>query len=448
MRVLDARALGVEGVARAVDRPPAAIARDVVSAVESIVADVRARGDAALLEYTARFDGFRAAAVAGLALGPADFEAGERAVEPAVRAALAYAAERIERYHAAALPKSWRLTDEHGSVLGQDVRPLDRVGIYIPGGRAAYPSTVLMTAVPARVAGVREIVLVTPPAADGSVPPAVLAAARAAGVTEGWRLGGAQAVAALAYGTASIRRVDKIVGPGNVYVALAKTRVFGDVGIDMVAGPSEVVVVADRTADPAWIAADLLAQAEHDPMARALLITDAPQLLPRVEAALNAQLADLPRHAIARESLARNGAFILVGDLEAAVDVANRLAPEHLELMVAVPAALLPRVRHAGAVFLGAHTPEVVGDYVAGPNHVLPTAGTARFASPLGTEDFVKRSSVIEYSPSGLAAALPHLGALTRVEGLGGHGRAAEMRNNIRRGTGEPSQGAPTQEDG
>ena len=428
MKTLDARTLGVEGVARAVDRPPSEIPADVRRAVESIVADVRARGDAALVDSTARFDGFKAASAAGLALSAPDFEAGARAVAPAVREALAYAAERIERYHAAALPKSWRLTDEHGSVLGQDVRPLDRVGIYIPGGRAAYPSTVLMTAVPARVAGVREIVLVTPPAPDGRVPPAVLAAARVAGVTEGWRLGGAQAVAALAYGTASVRRVDKIVGPGNIYVALAKTRVFGDVGIDMVAGPSEVVVIADRAADPAWIAADLLAQAEHDPMARALLVTDAPELLPRVEAALAAQLEALPRRAIAAESLAANGAFIVVGDLEAAVDVANRLAPEHLELMVAVPAALLPRVRHAGAVFLGAHTPEVVGDYVAGPNHVLPTAGTARFASPLGTEDFVKRSSVIEYSPSGLAAAQPHLRALASVEGLDGHGRAAELR--------------------
>ena len=428
MKTLDARTLGVEGIARAVDRPPSEVSPDVVRAVEAIVADVRTRGDAALLDYSARFDGFAPTSPAGLALSAAELEAGERAVEPPVRAALAYAAERIERYHAAALPKSWRLTDEHGSVLGQDVRPLDRVGIYIPGGRAAYPSTVLMTAVPARVAGVREIVLVTPPAADGRVPAAVLAAARVAGVTEGWRLGGAQAVAALAYGTASVRRVDKIVGPGNIYVALAKTRVFGDVGIDMVAGPSEVVVIADRGADPAWIAADLLAQAEHDPMARALLITDAPALLPRVDAALTTQLTQLPRRTIAAESLERNGAFILVGDLEAAVDVANRLAPEHLELMVAVPAALLPRVRHAGAVFLGAHTPEVVGDYVAGPNHVLPTAGTARFASPLGTEDFVKRSSVIEYSPSGLAAAQAHLGALARVEGLDGHGRAAALR--------------------
>jgi histidinol dehydrogenase len=434
MRILDARTLGVEGIARAVERPPSQVPPEVARAVEDIIAAVRSRGDAALRELSARLDRFDPPSAAGLAIAPEELSAAERELDPAVRAALAYAAERIERYHAAVLPKSWRLTDEHGSVLGQEVRPLERIGIYVPGGRAAYPSTVLMTAVPARVAGVREIVLVTPPGPGGRVPAAVLAAARVAGVTEGWRIGGAQAVAALAYGTATIRRVDKIVGPGNVYVALAKTRVFGDVGIDMVAGPSEVVVVADRAADPAWIAADLLAQAEHDPMARALLITDAAELLPRVEAALTAQLETLPRRAIAGESLAANGAFVLVSDLEAAVDVANRLAPEHLELMVAVPAALLPRVRHAGAVFLGAHTPEVVGDYVAGPNHVLPTAGTARFASPLGTEDFVKRSSVIEYSPSGLAAALPHLASLAQVEGLEGHGRAAELRAREARG--------------
>ena len=320
MKILDARRLGVEGVARAVDRPPSAVPAEVAQAVAAIVGAVRERGDAALLEYTARFDKFSPASAAGLAIPPADFEAALREVDPAVREALVYAADRIERYHAVSLPKSWRITDEHGSVLGQEVRPLDRVGIYIPGGRAAYPSTVLMTAVPARVAGVRETVLVTPPGPDGRVPAAVLAAARVAGVTEGWRVGGAQAVAALAYGTGAIRRVDKIVGPGNVYVALAKTRVFGDVGIDMVAGPSEVVVVADRDADPAWIAADLLAQAEHDPMARALLITDAPDLLPRVEAALSAQLERLPRRAIAAEALAANGAFILVADLDAALD--------------------------------------------------------------------------------------------------------------------------------
>jgi histidinol dehydrogenase len=428
MKVLDVHALGIDAVVSAVERPPSDIAPDVVAAVEAIVSAVRARGDGALLEYTARFDGFRPEAPAALAITPAEFDVAERSLEPAARAALAYAAERIERYHSAAMPKSWRMTDEHGSVLGQDVRPLDRVGIYVPGGRAAYPSTVLMTAVPARVAGVREIVLVTPPGADGRVHPVILAAARIAGVTEGYRVGGAQAVAALAYGTATIRRVDKIVGPGNVYVALAKTRVFGEVGIDMMAGPSEVLVIADAHADADWIAADLLAQAEHDPMARALLVTDAPQLVPAVQAALDRRLATLPRRAIATEALERHGAFVLVTSLDEAVEVSNRLAPEHLELMVAVPAALLARVRHAGAVFLGAHTPEVVGDYVAGPNHVLPTAGTARFASPLGTEDFVKRSSVIEYSRSGLSAALPHLEALSAIEGLTAHGDAARAR--------------------
>jgi histidinol dehydrogenase len=428
MRRLDARELGVEAVVRAVDRPASAVPADVARAVDEILAAVRSRGDQALLDYTARLDGFRASAPAALAIGAAEMEAAERALPAAARAALAYAAERIERYHAAAVPKSWRLTDEHGSVLGQEVRPLDRVGLYIPGGRAAYPSTVLMTAVPARAAGVREIVLVTPPGPDGRVQEAVLAAARVAGVTEGWRVGGAQAIAALAYGTASIRRVDKIVGPGNAYVALAKARVFGEVGIDMIAGPSEVVVIADREADPAWIAADLLAQAEHDPMARAVLITDAPSLLDRVTAALAAQLAGLSRRAIATAALETHGALVLVDRLETAVEIANRLAPEHLELMVTVPAALLPRVRHAGAIFLGAHTPEVVGDYVAGPNHVLPTAGTARFASPLGPEDFVKRSSVIEYSPTGLAAALPHLDVLARLEGLAAHAGAARIR--------------------
>jgi histidinol dehydrogenase len=256
----------------------------------------------------------------------------------------------------------------------------------------------------------------------------VLAAARIAGITEGWRLGGAQAVAALAYGTATIRRVDKIVGPGNIYVALAKSRVFGEVGIDMLAGPSEVLVIADEAADPEWVAADLLAQAEHDPMARAVLITDAPALVPGVARALAARLARLTRREIAAESLRAHGALVLVGSLDDAVELANRLAPEHLELLVRVPQALLGRVRHAGAVFVGGQSPEVVGDYVAGPSHVLPTAGTARFSSPLGVEDFLKRTSVIEYSSAGLGAALGHLRTLAGVEGLGGHRAAAEVR--------------------
>ena len=426
IRTLDARR-GIDDVVAMLARAPAAVAPEIHRAVDEILAAVRARGDAALCDYTTRLDGWSPASAGDLALTAADFEAAERAIPADVRTALEYAADRIERYHAAAMPKSWRMTDEHGSVLGQEIRPLDRVGVYVPGGRAAYPSTVLMTVVPARVAGVREIVLVTP-AAGGRVEPVVLAAARLAGVTEGYRIGGAQAIAALAYGTARIARVDKIVGPGNIYVALAKARVFGEVGIDMVAGPSEVVVVADATADPDWVASDMLAQAEHDPMARALLVTDAGELIPKVAAALERQLAALPRRAIAADSLRANGALIRVASLDDAVALANRLAPEHLELLVAVPAAVLPRVRHAGAVFLGRHTPEVVGDYVAGPNHVLPTAGTARFASPLGTEDFVKRSSVIEYSPGGLRAAAPHLRTLTRVEGLAGHGNAADLR--------------------
>ena len=428
IRRLDARVLGVEAVVAALARSPEHVPASIHAVVDEILASVRARGDAALLECSARFDRFAVASPTALAIAPEELVAAERAQEPETRAALAYAAERIERYHGAALSKSWRMTDEHGSVLGQEVRPLDRVGVYIPGGRAAYPSTVLMTAIPARVAGVREIVLVTPPGPGGEVNGAVLAAAKVAGVTEGWRLGGAQAVAALAYGTTTIRRVDKIVGPGNVYVALAKQRVFGEVGIDMMAGPSEIVVVADAEADAEWIAADLLAQAEHDPMARAVLITNDEGLIVRVAQVLERQLTALPRRAIAEQAVRENGALIVVDTLDGAVELANRLAPEHLELCVRVPAALLPRVRHAGAVFLGGHTPEVVGDYVAGPNHVLPTGGTARFSSPLSTEDFVKRSSIIEYSAAGLTAAAPHLRTLARVEGLAGHWLAAERR--------------------
>jgi histidinol dehydrogenase len=428
IRTLDVRTLGADAVVAALERSPEQVDPSIHAAVDEILSGVRTRGDAAVVEYTTRFDRFAATSPAALAITRDELETAERAQPAETRAALAYAAERIERYHAAALSKSWRLTDEHGSVLGQEVRPLDRVGIYIPGGRAAYPSTVLMTAIPARVAGVREIVLVTPPGPDGSVDQTVLAAARIAGVTEAWRIGGAQAVAALAFGTATIGRVDKIVGPGNIYVALAKQRVFGEVGIDMVAGPSEVVVIADATADASWIAADLLAQAEHDPMARSVLISDDAALTARVAEALERQLAVLPRREIAALSLRDNGALIVVTSLDDAVDLANRLAPEHLELLVEVPAALLPRVRHAGAIFMGGHTPEVVGDYVAGPNHVLPTGGTARFSSPLSTEDFVKRSSVIDYSPAGLAAALPHLRTLTRLEGLAGHGIAADIR--------------------
>ncbi len=427
LRRLDARALGAEGVARALDRAPERVASEIHQAVGEILAAVRERGDAALIELTTRFDRV-SLTPARLAVTPAEYDEAEGRVGEPTLAALRYAAARIEAFHRAAMPKPWSITDACGSRLGQEVRPLERVGIYVPGGRAAYPSTVLMTAVPARVAGVREIVLVSPPGADGTLAPAVLAAARIAGVTEAYRVGGAQAVAALAYGTETIRRVDKIVGPGNIYVALAKSRVFGDVGIDMLAGPSEVVVIADGEADAAYVAADLLAQAEHDPMARSVLLSPSSALLDAVERETARQLAALPRREIAARALGDNGALVLTGSLAEAVDVANRLAPEHLELSVAEPDALLARVRCAGAVFLGRHTPEVVGDYVAGPNHVLPTGGTARFASALSTEDFVRRLSVIQYSTRGLAEAWPHLAELARVEGLQAHSEAARVR--------------------
>ena len=427
IRRLDSATLGAPGVARMLDRPPAAVDADIHRRVEEIVAAVRDKGDAALLEFTERFD--RVALTAGeLAVTAGELEGAESAVGSATMRALRYAADRIERFHRESAPRSWRMTDALGSRLGQEVRPLDRVAVYVPGGRAAYPSTVMMTAIPARVAGVKEIVLVSPPSPDKSLNPAVLAAARVAGVTEAYRIGGAQAVAALAYGTETIRRVDKIVGPGNIYVALAKSRVFGDVGIDMIAGPSEVMVVADASADPEWVAADLLAQAEHDPMARAVLLTPSRALIDAVAAATERQLAALPRREIAGAALRAHGALVLTRSLEEAVEVANLLAPEHLELQVADPDALLAQVRNAGAVFLGRYTPEVVGDYVAGPNHVLPTGGTARFASALGTEDFVKRLSVIQYAPAGLRDAGPHVSELARVEGLDGHGAAAAIR--------------------
>ena len=427
IRRMETAARGAAGVAKALDRSPSAVDPDIHRRVEEIVDAVRDKGDAALLELTERFDRVRMTA-GELAVTTPELDAAERAVGETTMRALRYAAGRIEHFHRETAPRSWRMTDALGSRLGQEVRPIDRVAAYVPGGRAAYPSTVLMTAIPARVAGVREIVLVSPPSADKSLNAAVLAAARVAGVTEAYRVGGAQAIAALAYGTETIRRVDKIVGPGNLYVALAKSRVFGDVGIDMMAGPSEVVVVADESADATFVAADLLAQAEHDPMARAVLLTPSRGLIDRVAREVERQLGALPRREIAGAALQSHGALVLTRTLEEAVEVVNLLAPEHLELQVEDPEALLPLVRSAGAVFLGRFTPEVVGDYVAGPNHVLPTGGTARFASALGTEDFVKRMSVIQYAQAGLREAGPHLAELARVEGLDGHGAAAAVR--------------------
>jgi histidinol dehydrogenase len=400
-------------------------------AVERATADIldaiRARGDAALVEYTRRFDGWAPASAADLSISPDAPQAALDSLGAPQREALQIAAERIRTYHEHQRQDSWRVEEDGGTMLGQQVTPLDRVGLYVPGGKAAYPSSVLMSAIAAKVAGVPELVMVTP-TPGGVVNDTVLAAAAIAGVDRIFRIGGAQAVGALAFGTATVPAVDKIVGPGNAYVAAAKRRVFGRVGIDMVAGPSEVLVIADGSANADWVAMDLFSQAEHDEIAQAILVSPDAGLIDRVAASMSRQLAALPRRAIVEASVRDRGALIHVRDLADACEVANRIAPEHLELAVADPEALLPRIRHAGAIFLGHHASEALGDYCAGPNHVLPTSRTARFSSPLGVYDFQKRSSLICVSPS-VAAKLGETAAvLARAEGLEAHARSAEWR--------------------
>ena len=398
---------------------------DVTRAVKEILDAVRREGDAALVRYTNRFD--RRAVVSPAALEVVAPAASLDAVPEAVRAALEQAAARIRNYHEKHKAVSWNYREADGTVLGQLVTPLDRVGIYVPGGKAAYPSSVLMNAIPAKVAGVGEIIMVVP-APDEHVEPVVLAAAAIAGVDRVFTIGGAQAIGALAYGTATVPAVDKIVGPGNIYVATAKSMVFGRVGIDMIAGPSEILVVCDGATDPDWIAMDLFSQAEHDEQAQSILVSPDAAFLDAVEASIVRLLPSLPRADIVRTALAARGALVRVTDLESAIALANRIAPEHLELSVADPKRWLPHIRHAGAIFLGRHTPEAIGDYCAGPNHVLPTAGTARFSSPLGVYDFQKRSSVIDCSPAG-AAELGRIAAvLATAEGLDAHARSAAYR--------------------
>jgi histidinol dehydrogenase len=400
---------------------------DVERAVAEVVEAVRGEGVAALLRFSRKFDGGDPT-LETLSVTEAEIEAGVAACSPELRAAIAFAARRIGAYHERLLPTGGEFTDAEGVALAWRWTPLDAVGIYVPGGRAAYPSTVLMNAVPARIAGVRRIAMVTPP---GGVKPAVLAAAREAGVTEIWRVGGAQAVAALAYGAGPIRPVDKIVGPGNAYVTEAKRRVYGKVGIDALAGPSEVVVVADGANDPAWIAADLLAQAEHDPDAQSILITDDAAFAAAVEHAIQDELATLPTARDAAASWRDHGAIILCA-LDQTPALVDQIAPEHVEFAVADPAGLAARVRHAGAIFLGRHTPEAIGDYVAGSNHVLPTSRAARFSSGLSTADFQKRTSILNCSPEALAALAPAALTLSAAEGLAGHGRSISLRTNSR----------------
>ncbi|MBB5690596.1 histidinol dehydrogenase [Roseomonas alkaliterrae] len=399
----------------------------VDAAVAAIIAEVRARGDAALLDLTARFDRWAPADVAALRVTEAEIEAADAAIAPGLRAALNLAAGRIEAFHRAQLPRDLELRDEAGLTLGMRWGALDAVGLYVPGGKAAYPSSVLMNAIPARAAGVPRIAMCVP-APEGALDPLVLAAAKRAGVTEIFRIGGAQAIAALAWGTAAIAPVDRIVGPGNAYVAEAKRQVFGRVGIDSIAGPSEVVVIADAANDPRHVAVDLLAQAEHDESAQSILITPDAALADAVARAVEAELRSLPRAAIAGESWRRHGAVILVRDLAEAAALTNRLAPEHLQLMVEEPRGLLARIRHAGAAFLGRFCPEAVGDYVAGPNHVLPTGRTARFASGLSVFDFLKRTTWVEADAAALAAIGPAAVALGEAEGLTAHARSVALR--------------------
>ncbi|MCH9048819.1 MAG: histidinol dehydrogenase [Proteobacteria bacterium] len=404
------------------DEPTAEISRTV----ESILVDVKTRGDAALLEYTNRFDD-RDASIEDLEIPVAELEKALETIPAELRKGLEHAASRVRDYHERQKLESWSYKDKEGNTLGQQVTPLDRVGLYVPGGKAAYPTSVLMNAIPAHVAGVPEIIMVVP-TPKGEANQMVLAAAAISGVNQVFSVGGAQAIAALAYGTASIHRVDKIVGPGNIYVATAKRRVFGIVGIDMIAGPSEVVVVSDGESNPDWVAMDLFAQAEHDEEACSILICPEVEFLDAVEESIGRLLPEMERKDIIRSSLDKNGALILVEDIDEAIDLVNQIAPEHLELSVAAPEPLLPKIRHAGAIFMGHYAAEVLGDYCAGPNHVLPTARTARFSSPLGVYDFQKRSSVIMCTEQSASTLALTASVLAHGEGLTAHARAAEYR--------------------
>ncbi len=426
---LDAREASFAGAFARLLGTKREVSEDVDEAVRAIIEDVAARGDDALIDYTRRFDGLELTPET-LRISDAEIDAAAAQCSPEELAALRFARERIEVYHRAQRPQDFLTTDALGVTLGWRWTALESVGLYVPGGRASYPSSVLMNAVPAKVAGVPRISMVVP-TPRGETNPLVLAAARLAGVDEVFRIGGAQAIAALAYGTGSVRPVAKIVGPGNAYVAAAKRRVFGQVGIDMIAGPSEVLILADRHGNPDWIAADLLAQAEHDPAAQAILITDSAALADAVEKAVERQLETLPKAEIARASWRDYGAVILVERLEDAVPLVDRLAPEHLEIETEDAEALALKIRNAGSIFLGSHTPEAIGDYVGGPNHVLPTARSARFSSGLGVLDFMKRSSILKCDAGALRALGPAAIALGRSEGLEGHARSVAIRLNL-----------------
>ena len=398
---------------------------DVTGVVKDIIANVVKNGDAALYEYCARFDG---ADLKALEVTQQELDTAMNAVSPELLRILEKAAANIRRFHQAQVRQGFELKEADGTMVGQKIIPMDRVGIYVPGGTAAYPSTVLMDSIPAKIAGCGEIVMVTPPGKTGTINPAILTAAKIAGIDRIFKVGGAQAVAALAYGTESVPKVDKIVGPGNAFVAEAKRQVFGQVAIDMIAGPSEILVVADGSANPAFVAADLLSQAEHDKLASAVLVTDSMELAKAVQQEIEQQLQTLERETIARASIDNNGKIIVAADLDAVIEIANAIAPEHLELCVEDPFTYLPKIRHAGSVFMGKYCPEALGDYLAGPNHTLPTSGTARFSSPLSVDDFVKKTQYIYYTPEALQAVARDVEYFAKTEGLTAHARSAVIR--------------------
>lgn len=402
--------------------------RVIAESVANIIAGVRRDGDAALLDFTWQFDQVKLD-LETLKVSADEIERAATLVDEQVLASLQLAGQRIEDFHQRQRVNSWLEPDAEGTIMGQLVRPLSRVGVYVPGGTATYPSSVLMNVIPAKVAGVEQVALVTPPGPDGQINPYVLAAARLAGASEIYRVGGAQAIAALAYGTKTIAAVDKITGPGNIYVTLAKQQVYGQVDIDMLAGPSEVLVIADNHANPAYVAADMLSQVEHDPLAAAVLLTPDKVLVSQVQQQIKAQIVNLPRHSIAKQALKNYGAIVLTKDLAEAFEISNRFAPEHLELLIDDPFSWLGKVRHAGSVFMGPYSPEPVGDYLAGPNHVLPTGGTARFYSGLNVDAFIKKTTVISFSKKTFERLSEHVVRLAETEGLTAHANAVRVRS-------------------
>ena len=398
---------------------------NVESIVTEIIDNVRKNGDKALFEYCEKFD---KAVLSDLLVSQAEIDEAVNAVDPKFLEILEKAAENIRRFHEKQVRNSFILNDRPGIVMGQKIIPVDRAGLYVPGGTAAYPSTVLMDSIPAKIAGVREVVMVTPPNSEGKITPVILAAAKIAGINKIFKVGGAQAIAALAYGTESIPKVDKIVGPGNAFVAEAKKQVFGRVSIDMIAGPSEILIIADGASNPRHVAADLLSQAEHDKLASAVLVTDSYELAQKVQSELEIQIPQLERSEIARASIDQNGKIIVSDDLRQAIDIANEIAPEHLELCVDNPFDYLDSIRHAGSIFMGRNCPEALGDYFAGPNHTLPTSGTAKFSSPLGVDDFIKKVQYTYYTKDALAEVAQDVATFARAEGLTAHARSATVR--------------------